>query len=66
MGFPHFKTAPNRSEEYFRKVKRPEDCVDPKVGFEIYAVGVLKESAPLDVWRIDQTRSRANLQTSWP
>jgi len=48
--------------EQFRKVRNAEDCKDPKLGFEIYAVGVIKENAPLDIWRIDETKKLTHLQ----
>ncbi|MGZ3701254.1 MAG: hypothetical protein ACXWSD_05700 [Bdellovibrionota bacterium] len=51
-------------EAFFRS-KRAEDCVDPKEGFEIYAVGVLKEDAPLDVWMINDKRELRNLQKGY-
>lgn len=50
---------------YFQDVRRPEDCKQPKEGFEIYAVGVVKEGAPLDVWRIDETGKLHNLQRGY-
>ncbi len=48
--------------EYFRKVRNAEDCKDSKLGFEVYAVGIIKENAPLDVWRIDETKKLTHVQ----
>jgi|GEM_PF-5762238 len=48
--------------EYFQKVRNPEDCKDPREGFELYAVGVAKEGAKLDVWRVDEKGKIENIQ----
>jgi hypothetical protein len=49
-------------EEYLRAVRQPEDCKDPKEGFEVYAVGMVKEGGPLDVWRVDEGGKIENVQ----
>lgn len=48
--------------EYFLKARNPEDCKDPKEGYELYAVGVAKEGAKLDVWRVDEKGKIENVQ----
>ncbi len=48
--------------EFFQKVRNPEDCRDLKTGFEIYAVGVIRENAKLDVWRVDENGKITNVQ----
>ncbi len=52
-------------EEYLQNVRRPEDCPDPKEGFEAYAAGVLKEGAPLDIWRVDESGALTNVQKGY-
>ncbi len=48
-------------EEFFLRVRNPEDCKEPKEAFEAYAVGLLKENGPLDVWRIDEKKKLEKL-----
>ena len=43
--------------DFFRNVRSPTDCKDPKIGFEAYAVGIFQKSGPLDVWRIDEKKN---------
>lgn len=43
-------------EEYFRKLEKAP-CRDVLSGFEAYAVGVIREGGPLDVWKIDEQKN---------
>lgn len=52
-------------EQYLLDAREAADCKDPREAFEAYAVGVLKENAPLDVWRIDETGKLDNLQKGY-
>lgn len=52
-------------ENFFLNVRKPEDCKDSKEGFEAYAVGVIREGASLDVWRIDERGKLENLQRGY-
>lgn len=52
-------------EQYFLDLREAADCKDPKEAFEAFAVAVLKENAPLDVWRIDETGKLDNLQKGY-
>jgi hypothetical protein len=52
-------------EAFFRNVRSAADCPNPKEGFEIFAVGVLKEDAPLDVWKISDDRKLVNVQKGY-
>jgi hypothetical protein len=55
----------NREQEimqYFRSVRATHDCVDPKIGFEIYAVGMIQKDGLLDVWKIDQNKNMVHVQ----
>ncbi len=47
--------------QFFRETKRAEDCVDPKEGYEIYVVGVVRDDLPLDVWKADESGKIVNL-----
>lgn len=53
----HFaKGREQEIEEYFRKVEQAP-CRDVLSGFEAYAVGVIREGGPLDVWKIDEQKN---------
>jgi len=48
-----------------QEVRGPDGCGGSKEGFEAYAVGVLKEGAPLDVWRIDEKKQLENVRVGY-
>ena len=48
-------------ESTFRSLRRAEDCPDPKMGFEIYAMTFLKKRG-LDIWRIDSSGKLLHLE----
>lgn len=47
--------------EILRNLRGPVDCVNPREGFEAFALGVTRENGPLEVWKIDEKRHLVKL-----
>lgn len=61
LNSPYAGAAAPEVEAYFRKLAE-QPCRPAEQGFEVYAVGVIRQGGGLDVWKIDQDKKLTNVQ----
>lgn len=62
-GSPMLEGRETEIAAFFGEVRKRGECKELHKGFEAFAVGVLRKDGPLDVWRIDETKTMENVQS---